>query len=217
MQPHQGQTLAKRGKSLEEAQAAMILIHGRGATAEGMLGLVDEFYASDWAYLAPQAWGHSWYPYSFLAPIPQNEPGLSSGLWIIDQLVQGLLAKGLPSQKIVLLGFSQGACLALEYAARHPRPYGGIIGLSGGLIGPSGPVPLYEGDMGRAPVFLGCSDVDPHIPLERVQESSAIFKSLGAEVREHIYPNLPHTVVEDELIFVRQLMADLVPPSEPSR
>lgn len=213
MQPHQGQTLAKRGKAPEEARAAMILVHGRGATAEGMLGLVDEFYESDWAYLAPQAAGHSWYPFSFLAAMPQNEPGLSSGLWVIDQLVHHLLEKGLPSQKIVLLGFSQGACLALEYAARHPRPYGGIIGLSGGLIGPSGPVPQYEGDFAQTPVFLGCSDVDPHIPLKRVQESTAIFKSLGAEVTESIYPNLPHTIIEEEIKFVRRLMGDIAPSS----
>jgi len=185
------------------------MVHGRGATAENILTLADEFGRDDFAYLAPQAAGSSWYPYGFMAPMPQNEPGLSSGLARIGEIVAQLETEGMPAERIVLLGFSQGACLSLEFAARNARRYGAIVGLSGGLIGPPGTPRDYPGSFAGTPVFLGCSDRDPHIPRERVDESAAVLKAMGAEVTERIYPAMGHTVNEDEMSFVRQLLAGL--------
>src|SRR6185312_1941177 len=198
----QGQPLVHAGPPVAEAAAAMVMVHGRGATAESILTLADEFGRDDFAYLAPQAAGYSWYPYGFMAPMPQNEPGLSSGLARIGELE----AEGMPAERIVLLGFSQGACLSLEFAARNARRYGAILGLSGGLIGPPGTPRDYPGSLAGTPVFLGCSDRDPHIPKGRVDESAAVLKTMGAEVTERIYPAMGHTVNEDELSFVRQLL-----------
>lgn len=204
--PHQGQPLARTGRAVSEAAAAMVMVHGRGATAENILTLAEELGRDDFAYLAPQAAGHSWYPYGFMAPMPQNEPGLSSGLARIGEIVEQLEADGVPSERIVLLGFSQGACLSLEFAARNAKRYGAVVGLSGGLIGPPGTPRDYPGSFAGMPVFLGCSDRDPHIPRERVGESAAVLKTMGAEVTERIYPALGHTVNEDEMSFVRQLL-----------
>ncbi|HSS52789.1 MAG TPA: dienelactone hydrolase family protein [Thermoanaerobaculia bacterium] len=208
--PHQGQPLVRAGRPVSEAAAAMVMVHGRGATAENILTLADEFGRDDFAYVAPQAAGYSWYPYGFMAPMPQNEPGLSSGLARIGEIVAQLEAAGIPPERIVLLGFSQGACLSLEFAARNARRYGAIIGLSGGLIGPPGTPRDYPGSFAGTPVFLGCSDRDPHIPRERVDESAAVLKAMGAEVTERIYPAMGHTVNEDEMSFVRQLLAGLM-------
>jgi predicted esterase len=193
-----------------EAAAAMVMVHGRGATAESILSLADEFGRDDFAYLAPQAAGYSWYPYGFMAPMPQNEPGLSSGLARIGEIVAQLETEGIPPERIVFLGFSQGACLSLEFAARNARRYGAILGLSGGLIGPAGTPRDYPGSFAGTPVFLGCSDRDPHIPRERVDESAAVLKAIGAEVTERIYPAMGHTVNEDEMSFVRQLLSAIV-------
>ena len=158
------------------------------------------------AYLAPQADGSTWYPYSFLAPISDNEPGLSSALSVIDRLVHAVEREHVPSELVAILGFSQGACLTLEFAARHPRRYAAIVGLSGGLIGPPGTPRNYSGSLEGTPVFLGCSDVDPHIPLERVHESSDVFRRLGASVDERIYPRMGHTINRDEIDAVRALL-----------
>lgn len=208
--PHQGQPVATAGAPLAQAQAAMILVHGRGATAESILTLAPEFNQSGWAYLAPQAAGNTWYPYSFLAPIPQNEPGISSGLTAVSDLLAHVSAAGIPPERIVLLGFSQGACLALEFAARHARRYGGVVGFSGGLIGPAGTPRAYAGSLAGTPVFLGCSDVDSHIPKQRVEESSAVFRQLGGGVTMRLYPGMGHTVNQDEIDFVRELLPKLV-------
>ena len=217
--PHQGQPVAQAGAPLHRARAAAVLVHGRGATAEGFLGLADAFAQPDVAYLAPQAAGRTWYPHSFLAPLASNEPGLGSGLRAVHDLVGRLGAAGLPPERTVLLGFSQGACLALEAAARHARRYGGVVALSGGLIG-SGERPGaeppddkrfdYDGALDGTPVFLGCSDVDPHIPLARVHDSARVLGGLGGDVTERIYPGAGHTVLEDEVRFVRGLLASLV-------
>ena len=204
--PHQGQPLVHAGQPVGEAAAAMVMVHGRGATAENILTLADEFGRNDVAYLAPQAAGFSWYPYGFMAPMPQNEPGLSSGLARIGEIVAQLEAEGMPPERIFLLGFSQGACLSLELAARNARRYGAVIGLSGGLIGPPGTPRDYPGSFAGTPVFLGCSDRDPHIPKERVDESATVLKKMGAEVTERIYPAMGHTVNKDEVSFVRQLL-----------
>jgi predicted esterase len=207
---HQSQPVARSGAPLEQAKAAMILVHGRGASAENILMLAGEFGRSDFAYLAPQAAGSSWYPLSFLSPIPQNEPGISSGLQKIDAVLKTIADAGVPPEKTVLLGFSQGACLSLEYAARNPRRYGAVVALSGGLIGPDETPRDYEGSLDGTPVFLGCSDIDFHIPLERVNESTGVMKRLGGDVTERIYPSMGHTVNADEIAFVRDLMHNLV-------
>lgn len=197
------------GTPLGQATAAMILVHGRGATAEDILSLGRELGRPDLAYLAPQAEGYSWYPYSFLAPMEKNEPGLSNGLALLGHLVERLGSEGVPPERTVLLGFSQGACLTLEYAARNARRFGGVAGLSGGLIGPPGTPRDHPGTFDGTPVFLGCSDRDPHIPLARVKETTEVLTRMGAQVTERIYPAMGHTVNEDELEHVRALLARL--------
>ena len=187
----------------------MIMLHGRGGSAADMLALADILARPDLAYVAPQAAGHSWYPYPFTAPIERNEPWLSSALRVIDNLLERLGDAGFGSERVVLLGFSQGACLALEYAARHARRYAGVIGLSGGLIGPEGTPRDYPGSLAGTPVFLGCSDVDPHIPLARVRDTTAVLRRLGAVVTERIYPGMGHLINEDEIRFVQSLLASL--------
>jgi predicted esterase len=209
MGAHQGTVTLNAGKPLTQAKTAMILLHGRGGSAEDILSLADEVHASEMAYLAPQAAGYTWYPNRFTAPIVSNEPFLTSALERVDGLVQDILTAGIAPEKIVLLGFSQGACLALEYAARHARRFGGVIALSGGLIGETLAPALYTGNFAETPVFLGCSDVDPHIPLGRVRESSTLLKTLGATVTERIYPGLGHTVNQDEISFINGLIAAL--------
>lgn len=206
-QLHERQPLLAAGRPLDRAAAAMVLIHGRGATAQGMLSLAAELDNPDFAYLAPQAAGNTWYPLSFLAPIQRNEPALSSALAAVGQVLDTLSRAGIPPERTLLLGFSQGACLALEFAARNPRHYGGIVALSGGLIGPDGTPRNYDGSLNAVPVFLGCSDVDPHIPKERVIHSGDVFRCLGGEVTVRLYPGLGHTVNDDEIVFVRDLMA----------
>ena len=205
--PHAGQPILQRGPSLASARLAAILVHGRGASAEDILGLSRELRAKDVAFLAPQAAGRTWYPYSFLSPIPQNEPGITSGLRVIGGLLDETRRQGLPPDRVVLMGFSQGACLSLEFAARHARRFHAVIGLSGGLIGPPGTPRSYAGSMDGTPVLLGCSDIDPHIPLERVHETADAFRRLGASVDERIYPRMGHTVNRDELDAVDALLA----------
>jgi predicted esterase len=204
---HQGQPILHAGAMIEDAQGAVIMLHGRGATAEDILTLASEFNQPNFAYLAPQAAGYQWYPNRFIMPVAANEPYLSSALKLVDDIVLKLRSDGIPKTKMLLLGFSQGACLALEYAARNPQRYGGVAGLSGGLIGDV--LREYEGSMDETPVFLGCSDKDFHIPKERVIESASVFRTLGAKVTERLYPNLGHTVNEDELAAVSQMMADI--------
>jgi len=206
MKPHEGQPIYRAGKPVEEAKAAMIMVHGRGAGAQNILSLSEALHHPDFAYLAPNASGNTWYPYSFLAPIEDNEPGISSGIFVIKNLHDALVKAGMPQERIFVLGFSQGACLALEFAARNPARYGGIIAFSGGLIGPEETAFQYEGNLQKTPVFLGCSDVDPHIPMKRVKESTKVFEALGADVTERIYTGMGHNVNEDEIAFTEKLM-----------
>jgi predicted esterase len=207
--PHQGAAVVEFGAPLAGAGAAVILLHGRGATAENILGLAEHFGRQDLAVRAPQAAGNSWYPYSFLAPLDQNEPGLSSALRLIEHLLGDIGRQGTPPEKTVLAGFSQGACLALEFAARNPRRYGAVIGLSGGVIGPPGTTWNASGSLESTPVFLGCGDLDSHIPLERVHETTEVLRRLGAEVTERIYPGMGHGINEDEMVMVRQLLSSI--------
>ena len=207
--PHQGQPVMHAGAPLDKARAAMIMIHGRGADARDILSLLPELNCTDVACLAPNAAGNTWYPYSFLAPLERNEPGISSGLQVLDDLLSDLAAQGFPPEKILLLGFSQGACLTLEYVARHARRYGGVAGLSGGLIGAEGTPRDYPGNLAGTPVFLGCSDVDFHIPKERVLETAAIMRGLGGEVTDRLYPGMGHTINADEIRVVREMIAQI--------
>ncbi len=208
--PHRDQPVLSAGEPLEQAQAALILVHGRGATAESILTLAAEVGRPGFAYLAPQAAGNSWYPNSFLAPLEANEPYLSSALGRLAGLMARLTEAGISPERSMLLGFSQGACLSLEYVARNARRYGGVVGLSGGLIGPDGTPRNYSGSLAGTPIFLGCSDVDPHIPKARVHHSTEVLGNLGGDVTERLYPGLGHTVNEDELDFAQEMMANLV-------
>lgn len=207
MEPHQGQPVRTAGVPLAVARAAMIMIHGRGGTAGDILTLVPMLEREDFAFLAPQAANNTWYPYSFLAPIQQNEPGISSGMAVIRDVLDQVVAAGIPPDRIMLLGFSQGACLAIEFSARHARRYGGVACLSGGLIGPDGTPRDYPGSLDGSSVFLGCSDVDAHIPKERVEHSAEVMRQLGAEVTMRIYPGLGHVINDDEREHVRSMMA----------
>ena len=197
--PHQNQEVLRAGRPLAEAQAAMILLHGRGASAYDILELGILLGGDQFALLAPQAANNTWYPYSFLAPIANNEPYLTSALQTVADLVNQVEASGIPAGKIILAGFSQGACLASEFAAQNARRYGGLLLFSGGLIGPPGTPRDYPGSLDGTPVFIACSDIDAHIPLARVHETTETLTTLGANVNENIYPGMGHTIIQDEL------------------
>jgi len=206
------QPVLAAGRPPGEATAAVILVHGRGGTAGDILTLVPELDRPDLAYLAPQAAGSSWYPFSFMAPLEQNEPGLSSGLAVLGELLAALAPAGIGPERTMLLGFSQGACLALEFAARAARTvhrFGAVVGLSGGLIGPPGTPRKYAGSLDGTPVLVGCSDRDPHIPLPRVRETARVMADLGARVSEQIYPGMDHAINADEIERVRLLLDQL--------
>jgi predicted esterase len=212
MKPHAGQPVLQTGVAPDTASGGAILVHGRGADARDILGLAPLIDPGKLTFVAPEAADHSWYPYSFLAPITDNEPGISSALAVIDDLCARLVQSGVPESRILLLGFSQGACLVLEYAARHARRLGGVVGLSGGLIGPFGTHRDHTGDLAGTPVFLGCSDTDPHIPRDRVEETADVMKGLGARVTMRIYPGMGHGINDDEVDAVRQLAATMIAP-----
>jgi predicted esterase len=188
----------------------MILLHGRGASAEDIMLLAGELNQSGFAYLAPQAAGFAWYPNSFLAPLESNEPELTSALQVIDSLLEETRAAGIPRERTMLMGFSQGSCLLLEYVARRAGRYGGVVGFSGGLIGPDGTPRNYPGSLAGTPVFLGCSDVDPHIPRARVDLTAEVLGSMDGDVTERLYPNMDHTVNQDEIDFARNMATQLL-------
>jgi predicted esterase len=209
--PHRIEETIAAGAPLESAKAALILVHGRGATAESMLPLAEALSLGigEFAYLAPQATANTWYPYPFTAPIEANEPWLSSALSLIAALVSELSERGLPPERVGILGFSQGACLTSEFAARNARRYGFLAVLTGGLIGPPGTPRDYPGSLDGTPVFLGCSDIDAHIPLERVEETAEVLTRLGGVVDKRIYLGMDHTVDDDEIAAVKALLARL--------
>lgn len=208
MQPHGDEPIIEEGEPLGRAPV-LIMVHGRGAAPKNILELVPRLGRTGWTCLAPTAAGRTWYPYSFMADRSENEPGLSSGLDVLGTLLQRVMLAGVPPARVVLLGFSQGACLAAEFAARNPRRYGGVLVFSGGLIGAPGSVGDYPGSFKGTPVFLGCGDGDSHVPRGRVEESAAIFTKMGAAVTCRIYPEMEHLVSDDEIAFARQVMRDV--------
>ena len=205
--PHGGQLVLTAGRKLAEAAGAVVLLHGRGASAEDILGLGRELGNEDLAFFAPQAAEHSWYPYSFLAPIQQNEPWLTSALNRLASTIDDISNAGMERAKIVIAGFSQGACLATEFVARNPARYGGLLAFSGGLIGPPGTEFRYAGKLDGTPAFFGGVDPDAHVPWQRVQESAAVLAALGAEVIVKRYPGMPHAINQAELEQARNLIS----------
>jgi predicted esterase len=208
--PHAAQPVLSAGPPPQRAAATLVMIHGRGASAESILALHDALGLEPVAALAPQAAGHTWYPQSFLAPIESNQPYLDSALRKIDTVVNDLLSQGIPAEHIAILGFSQGACLTCEYAARHPRRYGAVMALTGGLIGPPGTPRNDPGSLDGTPVFLGTSDPDPHVPFARVRETEAALAAMGAKVQLRRYPGMPHTINDDELDACRALIEAII-------
>lgn len=208
--PHRSQPLATAGTPLDDASAAVVMVHGRGSTAESIIGMREEFPHSGIAYLAPQAAGNTWYPNPFTAPVEENEPGRMSGLGVIADAIERANEANVLTERVVVLGFSQGACLASEFVARNPTRYGGMVALSGGLIGADIDPAEYDGDLAGTPAFFGCSDVDPHIPAERVRASAEVFEQLNADVTTRLYEGMGHGINRDEVVFVSGLLGDLV-------
>jgi phospholipase/carboxylesterase len=194
------------GKPLQPDSKVLIMLHGRGGSADDIISLSSHLDVKQFTLLAPEATNHSWYPYSFLAPTAQNEPSLSSALQLIKDLVQELLEKGISSEHIFFLGFSQGACLTLEFVTRNATRYGGVVAFTGGLIGDRIYNENYRGDFQNTPVFIGTSDPDPHVPVERVHASSSILKSMNAAVTEKVYPGMGHTINQDEIENANKLV-----------
>jgi len=208
--PHQGQPLVTAGTDLADAEAALVLVHGRGATAQSILTMAETFHRPGVALLAPQAANGTWYPRSFLERVELNEPGRTSGLQAIDDAVSEATAAGVPPARVMILGFSQGGCLGSEYVARNPRRYGGAVAFSGGLIGQEVDPGEYEGDLEGTPYFVGCSDSDPHIPVERVEVTAEVFERLNADVEKRVYEGMGHGVNDDEREYVDGMVADLL-------
>lgn len=204
--PHAGQHVLHAGAPVATARRVVVLVHGRGGTAEDILGLAGMVGGDDIAWLAPQAADRTWYPYSFLEPLARNEPKLTSALARLGAILEDLSREGVGGDRVVLAGFSQGACLSLEFAARAARRYAGVAALSGGLIGPPGTARDYAGSLEGTRVFLGCSDIDPHIPLARVEESAEVVARLGGDVDLRIYPGMGHTVNQDEIEALRAMV-----------
>jgi phospholipase/carboxylesterase len=208
--PHAGQPIRTAGTSPETASAAVVLVHGRGARADGMLQFAREFGRAGVHYAAPQARRGTWYPNRFLTPVERNQPHLSSALSHVARAVEAARSGGLPAEKVLLVGFSQGACLVSEFVARDPRRYGGLAVLSGGLIGPEGTEFDYDGGVDGMPFFLGVSDDDPHIPVSRAEETVAVFETLGADVRFDRYEGRGHGIFPEEIDYLRELVGTLL-------
>lgn len=209
--PHRNQPLFRLGAALSEANAAMILLHGRGGSPQDMFSLGEALGGPGFAYLAPEAANDTWYPQSFLASLQQNEPYLSSALERVESIVQLATAAGISANRVVVAGFSQGACLATEFVARHPRKYAGLIAFTGGLIGPPDSDLSHPGDLAGTPAFFGSGDPDPHVPWQRVQQSAEVFRKMGADVALHRYRGMPHTVSPDEIESAREHVRRLSP------
>jgi predicted esterase len=203
---HEGQPVITAGAPLGQSRGVIVMVHGRNASPQNILTLVPALDRPAFTCVAPAAAGHTWYPHGFMTETEKNEPYLSSALHVLDALVDEIARQGVALDRVVLLGFSQGACLISEFSVRHARRYGGIIALSGGLIGPPGTTWPYEGTFDGTPVFLGCSDRDAHIPKDRVTESAEVFSRMGAAVTARLYPNMGHLVSEDEIVAARAIL-----------
>jgi phospholipase/carboxylesterase len=206
--PHKSEPIHRLGPPLEKAAGAVIMLHGRGASADDILNLAQAMYHPQLAYLAPSAANHSWYPSSFLAPREQNEPWLTSALKKVGATVQLAIGAGISTDRIVISGFSQGACLSTEFVATHPAKYAGLIAFTGGLIGPPGMPMNYSGDLLQTPVFFGSGDPDPHVPWSRVQESADVIAAMNARVTTRRYPGRAHTVSADEVRYATAILAE---------
>lgn len=215
--PHRDQPVLRSGASVQEAIGAVVLLHGRGASASDILGLAEDMYYPELTYLAPEAAGHTWYPNSFLAPLEENEPWLSSALKKVETIVDSIVASGIAHNKIALVGFSQGACLSTEFVARHAHQYGGLVAFTGGLIGPPGTRFQYPGSFNGMKAFFGAGDPDPHVPWQRVADSASVLSKMGAEVTLHRYPGMSHTISEDEIESARPIIEDLITQSKEKR
>lgn len=187
------------GKELTNDSKVLIMLHGRGGSAEDILSLSSYLNVNDFTLLAPQASNNTWYPYSFLAPPSQNEPWLSSALDLLKELLEELKNEGVKNENIYFLGFSQGACLTLEFVTRNAGRYGGVVAFTGGLIGDKIYNENYKGNFQNTPVFIGTSDPDPHVPVERVYATTNILKDMNADVTEKVYLNMGHTISQDEI------------------
>lgn len=201
-----GKNIVTAGKALNEAKKALIMLHGRGAGAEDILSMSSYLSVKDYALIAPQATDNTWYPYSFLMPPFQNEPKLSSALSLIKDIADDIKNKGISAENIYFMGFSQGACLALEFVARNATRYGGVAAFTGGLIGDKIYNENYKGDFGSTPIFIGTSNPDPHVPVERVHATAEILKNMHAMVTEKVYKNMGHTINKDEIDNVNRLI-----------
>ena len=208
--PHRDQPVLQRGAALNSAMGAVVLLHGRGSSAEDILGLAQEFDLPELAYLAPEAAEHTWYPYSFLSPIELNQPWLDSALNLVAETLQRAITAGIERPKIAIVGFSQGACLAMEFVARNAVRYGGLVAFTGGLIGPPGARFVYSGELSGTACFLGAGDRDPHVPWKRVEETASVLSGLGAVVTLRRYPGLPHTINEDEIDHAKTILRRLI-------
>ena len=198
------------GAKPSQAKGAIIMLHGRGGTAQDIIRLASHLDVKDYAIYAPQATSNSWYPNSFLAPVKDNEPALSSALSVVDHLVKQIEADGIPAGKIYFLGFSQGACLTLEYIATHAKPYGGAVAFTGGLIGEKLNSTNYNGDFSNTPIFISTGDPDPHVPLARVRESVEILKGLKANVNLKVYKGRPHTITQEEIDLANEFIFEKI-------
>jgi len=194
------------GQELNANSKVLVMLHGRGGSAEDILSLSSYLNVNDFTLLAPQATNNTWYPYSFMAPPVSNEPWLSSALGVLKEIVDELIVKGIAPNNIYFLGFSQGACLTLEFVTRHATRYGGIIAFTGGLIGDKLYPGNYKGDFAGTPVFIGTSDPDPHVPVERVNDSAALIEKMNASVTKKIYKNMGHTINQDEISTVNEIV-----------
>jgi len=205
MYTHQKQIITA-GTLLAQAKGALVMLHGRGGTARNIISLASDFNLADFAILAPQATNQSWYPYSFMAPVEENQPALDSALEMIGQTVEDIIATGIPADKIYFAGFSQGACLTLEYIARNAQRFGGAVAFTGGLVGEELVTSNYKGDFAATPILITTGDPDPHVPLSRVEESVSVLKNLGAEVTLKVFKGRPHTILREEIELANQLI-----------
>jgi predicted esterase len=207
--PHRDQPVLLGGAPLAEAAGALVLLHGRGGSAQDMLALARDLQADSLAWLVPEAAGRLWYPFSLLEKPERNRPHLNSALALVKRVMEKIAAANVPPERVVLLGFSQGASVALEFAARNARRYGGLVALSGALLGPEGTPREYAGSLAGTPLFLGCGDSDPHLPKRRVDETAAVFTRLGATVTQRVYPGLGHAMNEEEMVAARGMMEEV--------